>query len=494
MKRFFALWSVCLLFVAPLLLFTAAPASASGTCWCSINSACTKFDTDELATKSQDHCNAYCINKKGTALAFDEANFGERTGAYCQLKGGEPPHCWCLGPEKCEHHVTYKDDKTTKFTCAQNDVAPSCNGYCKSKGDGWKAIHCDDKYYNQEDLDNACAKANGKAGSSERTVQNNTPSFIDLSVAINGKTSVNSLPEYILLAYRYAVGIAIIAAIVMVVYGGFRYLLGSAIGSVEKGKKIILDAIMGMIIVLGAWLILNTVSPATVTLQVPGLITIAPEAETSKILIGKICYSDGDCGKVENGVACILYSGKEGLCSDGSEWSLCACSGEGCKRTDDYLNNKGARHIACGSGLACMSDLQTSEGRGYRARCQKASQITGGVINDKVVCGSDKECQDKGYVACLAVKISNGALVGFCTKGEEGDRCRCFNGWCPGDAKGNVVREKGNSTEINSSGMGFVSCQAGLECMVTNGRYTDALASDAFIYDGDWYCQKSVKK
>jgi len=75
------------------------------------------------------------------------------------------------------------------------------------------------------------------------------------------------LGQYIAAVYRYSVGIAVIAAIVMVVYGGFRFLIGSAVGDVKKGRTIIMDAIAGLIIVLAAYLILKTINPDTLNLS-----------------------------------------------------------------------------------------------------------------------------------------------------------------------------------------------------------------------------------
>jgi hypothetical protein len=93
---------------------------------------------------------------------------------------------------------------------------------------------------------------------------------VTLSPATKNGTVVNApfLAEYVNGVYRYLIGISLIAAIVMTVYGGFRYLVGSSLGDVKSGKKIITDAIAGMLIVLGAYMILNTINPATLNLSI----------------------------------------------------------------------------------------------------------------------------------------------------------------------------------------------------------------------------------
>jgi hypothetical protein len=62
--------------------------------------------------------------------------------------------------------------------------------------------------------------------------------------------------------------VILIVAIIMVVWGGFRYLLGAAeVGNISRAKEIIRDAIAGMLIVIGAFVILQTVNPATTDLR-----------------------------------------------------------------------------------------------------------------------------------------------------------------------------------------------------------------------------------
>lgn len=77
------------------------------------------------------------------------------------------------------------------------------------------------------------------------------------------------LAQYIAAVERYAVGLALVAAIIMIVYGGFRYLLGSAFGDIATGKQIVLNAILGLLLALGAYMILNTINPNT--LEMPEL-------------------------------------------------------------------------------------------------------------------------------------------------------------------------------------------------------------------------------
>lgn len=100
-----------------------------------------------------------------------------------------------------------------------------------------------------------------------------------LNVAIPGLVFANQLGEsggfltipffgqYIAAVYRYLVGISAVVAAVMIVYGGFLYIVGSAVPQIKRGKEIMSDAIIGLVLLLGSYLILNTINPDLLNLS-----------------------------------------------------------------------------------------------------------------------------------------------------------------------------------------------------------------------------------
>jgi hypothetical protein len=128
------------------------------------------------------------------------------------------------------------------------------------------------------------------------------PIPITLSVPIGNVRQVSGIAEYINLGYRYLVSVILVVAIIMVVWGGFRYLLGSAnIGNVQRGKEIIRDAVVGMLLVIGAFVILNTVNPQTVALrdldlsQIIGQGAALDRAASGSGAQSAECQTDADC-------------------------------------------------------------------------------------------------------------------------------------------------------------------------------------------------------
>ncbi|OGY89973.1 MAG: hypothetical protein A2927_02770 [Candidatus Komeilibacteria bacterium RIFCSPLOWO2_01_FULL_45_10] len=82
------------------------------------------------------------------------------------------------------------------------------------------------------------------------------------NVPIPGAGNINTFPEYIKALYKFLVGIAGILAVVMIAVGGLLWLFsGGDSGRITKAKEIILGAVIGLLLVLGSYMILNTINP-----------------------------------------------------------------------------------------------------------------------------------------------------------------------------------------------------------------------------------------
>lgn len=90
---------------------------------------------------------------------------------------------------------------------------------------------------------------------------------IRLNTPIGPVTHIQGFNAYVVTAYRYLLTIVGVVATVMFVWGAFLYLVGAALPSIQRGRAIMLDAIVGLLLVLGATTILRTINPATTTLD-----------------------------------------------------------------------------------------------------------------------------------------------------------------------------------------------------------------------------------
>lgn len=93
---------------------------------------------------------------------------------------------------------------------------------------------------------------------------------------------VGSLEEYVSRVFQWLVGVVGVVAGIMIVWAGVKWL--TAAGSPDRisdARKKIADAAVGLILVLSSYLILQTINPALVRLQVP------PLRQVRQTLLGK---------------------------------------------------------------------------------------------------------------------------------------------------------------------------------------------------------------
>jgi hypothetical protein len=200
-----------------------------------------------------------------------------------------------------------------------------CRQRCREDG-GKSAIHFETTYRGEicnecnADPNSSCTEARGaRLAFGDAAVEQQIAACEDrqakaallpmkLAVPIGGIDQVAGLADYINVAYRYLVTVVLVVAIVMVVYGGFRYLVGASIGDIQAGKKIIVDAIVGMLIVLGAYTILSTVNPNTVILSfTPPEPVECRDLELPEAIKNSRCASDSECGEGRRCVAGVNY-------------------------------------------------------------------------------------------------------------------------------------------------------------------------------------------
>ncbi|HEY4496044.1 MAG TPA: hypothetical protein VJC04_01665 [Candidatus Paceibacterota bacterium] len=73
---------------------------------------------------------------------------------------------------------------------------------------------------------------------------------------------------YIKGAFNLAIGVAAVLAIIMIVIGGIQYMSTESIGGKGAGLKRIKDAVLGLLLALGSYVILLTINPALVNFSV----------------------------------------------------------------------------------------------------------------------------------------------------------------------------------------------------------------------------------
>ena len=212
----------------------------------------------------------------GAAFTIDE--FLERPGMRDRLAGIRdrcPARCAEDGGKRAIHFET----------SYRAEVCRACNADPESSCTEESGARLE---FGSERVDDMIAKCEERKAATIFPIKLGTP--------IGGVSQVNGLPDYINVAYRYLVTVVLVVAIVMTVWGGFRYLLGASIGSVQQGKETIKDALIGMLIVLGAYTILSTINPRTTLLSLePPTPIECQDVSLPDAVKNSFCSSDGDC-------------------------------------------------------------------------------------------------------------------------------------------------------------------------------------------------------
>ncbi len=70
-----------------------------------------------------------------------------------------------------------------------------------------------------------------------------------------------ALGDYLGTAINIFLGIIAVLAMIMIIMGGLEYMTTELVSEKSAGKEKIQNAILGIVLALGAWLILNTINP-----------------------------------------------------------------------------------------------------------------------------------------------------------------------------------------------------------------------------------------
>jgi len=102
---------------------------------------------------------------------------------------------------------------------------------------------------------------------SQHGLELNYPKFG--GIEINRTTNINELVAWL---YYAIIGIAGLAAFLMIVSGGFQYLTSTGNPTViSEGKERIISAILGLILIFASYMILQVINPDLLILRLPSL-------------------------------------------------------------------------------------------------------------------------------------------------------------------------------------------------------------------------------
>lgn len=108
---------------------------------------------------------------------------------------------------------------------------------------------------------------------------------ISIPTPTGDKTTAINLGDYVGAIYNFLIGFAFVIAVVFIMIGGIQYVIGASTGEIGKAKERIKNAVIGFVLLLFAYVILFTVNPQLIKLQVPKL----PKFRSISVLEGDDC-------------------------------------------------------------------------------------------------------------------------------------------------------------------------------------------------------------
>jgi len=105
-----------------------------------------------------------------------------------------------------------------------------------------------------------------------------------------------SIAEHIVTFYKFSLGIAGALAMAMIVVGSLYYSLSGVADKKNEGKEFITSALYGFVLLLGAYLILNTINPELTQLRDVG----CPSSGACKIATSTFEYSPASLAAASN--------------------------------------------------------------------------------------------------------------------------------------------------------------------------------------------------
>jgi len=187
-------------------------------CWCGVDGR--GAESKGTTFTNQSDCRAKCeeVKEKYIACSFK----GDKTSPHTNLR------CWT----------------------AQECVAPNSKGEVTGRAELKTPAECLPRFTHCYPLDKP----------------------ISLSVSLGGITQVQGIGGYISAVYQWLLGAVAVFAVIIIMVGGIQYMLaGGSSSGVTEAKKRIFGALIGIFILLGAYLILNTVNPQLLSLKLPAL-------------------------------------------------------------------------------------------------------------------------------------------------------------------------------------------------------------------------------
>ncbi|MBP9828274.1 hypothetical protein KBC55_03940 [Patescibacteria group bacterium] len=313
------------------------------------------FLTFSVSAQEKNSCTCFCGDETLGALKTDSVEFSS-------------------DPATCQE--TCNEVGTIYIGCyTQQEQYPTANNLC------WTQSQCN-SYSKERAGVTSGASFGGQSPYCVRQAGSGAPTGycyadplpLTLNVPILGVTQIANLATYVNLVYQWLLPAGAIMAVVMVMIAGFQYATaGGNAGQVGAAKERIFQALMGLVLLMGAYTILRFISPDLVKLDL-ARVPMIKEAEvidpslSCEVLKEQYGFSVTPSGGQECGNKGTIQAIPED--TNSTSWKV----GDECQ------------YLACGTpGQACVV---AADGTGTCVSCDNVNGIWGELTPSETICSS----------------------------------------------------------------------------------------------------------
>ena len=128
-------------------------------------------------------------------------------------------------------------------------------------------------------------------------------------------TPSSAFGTYLNAMIKIFIGICAILALIMIVFGGIQYMTSGLVSSKLAAKDTITNAILGLLLALGAFAILNTINPDLLGLNLNKMETVAITIKPGQIDTGYTSSSSSSLDLTKSPATCTKTGGKSSILS-----------------------------------------------------------------------------------------------------------------------------------------------------------------------------------
>jgi len=324
---------------------------------------------------------------------------------------------------------------------------------------------------------------------------------IKLSVAVGGLTEA-TLAGYLAAAFKLGIGIAAVLAVIMIMVGGFRYITAAGGGGVEDAKRLIKNAVVGLLLTMLSYTLLQTVNPDILNLKLPRVQIVKP-CNVSVSCASRKDPASCNNNPPESGMRCV-WNQIQQICYDNSNFESDAMGENGGPCLKDSTGNwycKKAKCIVidsstngkqlCSTGgpcQACINDSDCAPQSGSPGKCDTSAnncmiadpngnagsykKCTG--LGGK--CDPDKKDCENGFCNRYTKTCTQTGQGVLCANGDDdcdtgsGYHCLYFN---EDGTQGDSTKHWKAACCLNSIANGCLGCDLESNIKGSNGKITN---------------------